>query len=93
MCSTCTTVFDVSATNAVLVGAFVVNRWERLRDRMRSKPRLERDLETWEANAAFIRSLGHEPLAVLGAPPTIDVLPVDNEVTPPVGHREPATQQ
>lgn len=75
MCSSCVTVFDAVSTNAVFVAAIAVNRWDRLRDRLERRPRLERDLATWEANAAFVAGLGLDPLAVLGAPPA---LPVDD---------------
>ncbi len=71
MCVTCTTAVDVAATNAVLVGAYALNRWERIRDRLVGRSRLERDQATWESNAAFLAGLGLDPLATLGAPPTV----------------------
>jgi len=77
MCSTCTTAFDALSTNAVIVAAVTVNGWERMKDRVRRRPRIERELETWKTNAAFMRSMGLDPLATLGAPPAPDM--VDDE--------------
>ena len=81
VCSTCVTVFDTAATNAVIVAAFALNRWERLRDRLRGRSRTERRLATWMADADFLRSVGLDPLTNLGAPPAIpgseDVEPVE----------------
>ncbi|MEZ5166038.1 MAG: hypothetical protein R2695_05945 [Acidimicrobiales bacterium] len=71
MCQTCTTVVDTAATNAVFIAAFAVNRGTRVLDRFRGRRRLDRDLATWEANARFMRSMGHDPLAVIGAPPAV----------------------
>ena len=75
MCSTCTTALDAAATNAVFLAAFAANGWERLRDRVQRRPRLERELATWEANAEFVRSLDLDPLATLGAPPAVPTRP------------------
>lgn len=69
MCSTCTTAFDALSTNAVLVGAVAANTWERVRDRRDGRSRLERAVQRWETDAAFMRSMGLDPLATLGAPP------------------------
>lgn len=77
MCTTCTTVFDVAATNAVLGAAVISNQWVRVRDRFRGIGRLERDVRTWEENAAFIRSMGLDPLTTLGAPPAPPVADSD----------------
>lgn len=71
MCGTCTTLLDVAGTNAALVGVVAANRWERFKDRRAGRARLERDLRNWEANAAFMRELGLDPLTTLGAPPTV----------------------
>ena len=73
MCATCVTVFDTAATNAAIVAALALDGWERLRDRLSGRSRTERQLATWTANADFVRSLGLDPLTVLGAPPTIPV--------------------
>lgn len=71
MCSTCVTAFDATATNGVILVAFALNWWERLRSRFNHRSRLEREVATWEANADFMRSLDLDPLSVLGAPPAI----------------------
>ncbi|NIR39451.1 MAG: hypothetical protein GWN79_18755 [Actinobacteria bacterium] len=71
MCATCTTAIDVAGTHAVIVAAAAANGWERVKDRLAGRSRLERRLATWEANAEFVRSLGLDPLATLGAPPAI----------------------
>lgn len=71
MCSTCTTALDTAATNAVLIGAYAVNKWDRVKDRLQRRPRLERDLRTWEHHARFMRDLGLDPLSTLGPPPAI----------------------
>lgn len=71
MCSTCTTAIDVAGTNAVIIAATAVNGWERLKDRVAGRSRVERRLATWEANAEFLRSLDLDPLETLGAPPAV----------------------
>ncbi|MDH3705512.1 MAG: hypothetical protein OES57_05560 [Acidimicrobiia bacterium] len=71
MCSTCTTAFDAVSTNAVVVAAVAANGWDRLRDRARRRPRIERELENWQRNADFLASMGLDPLATLGAPPAV----------------------
>ena len=71
MCATCTTAIDAAATNAVLVAAVAANSWDRVRDRLRRRPRIERELENWEANARFVSDLGLDPLTTLGAPPSV----------------------
>lgn len=77
MCTTCTTLFDLAATNVAL-GAVVATNWhERVQDRRRGISRLEREQRTWESNAAFLRSMGLEPLVVIGAPPALPVVPVE----------------
>ena len=65
------TVFDTAATNAVIVGAFALNRLEQVWDRLRGRSRTERRLANWMADADFLRSLGLDPLTNLGAPPAI----------------------
>ena len=82
MCTTCTTVFDVAATNAVLGAAVLSNQWVRVRDRVRGIGRLERDVRTWEENAAFVRSMGLDPLTTLGAPPAPPTVGADEAAAP-----------
>lgn len=84
MCSTCTTAIDVAGTNAVIIAAAAANAWERVKDRLTGRSRLERRLATWEANAEFVRSLGLDPLATLGAPPAVPGT-VEQPVLEPTG--------
>lgn len=79
MCTTCTTMFDVAATNAVLGAALVSNQWVRVRDRVRGIGRIERDVRTWEENAAFVRSMGLDPMTTLGAPPAPPLVDADGD--------------
>lgn len=81
MCSTCTTAFDAIGTNAVVAVAVAANGWDRLRDRMRRRPRLERELENWQRNADFVTSMGLDPLATLGAPPAVPAAPAAEPVS------------
>ena len=74
MCSTCTTAIDAAATNAVLFAAFVSTRWDLVSDRFKGRSSLGRELAVWEANAEFTRSMGLEPIEVLGAPPAVSVI-------------------
>lgn len=71
MCSTCTTAIDVAGTHAVVAAAVAANGWERVKDAVVGRSRLERRLATWEANAEFLRSLDLDPLETLGAPPAV----------------------
>ncbi|MCB0971590.1 MAG: hypothetical protein KDA97_08755 [Acidimicrobiales bacterium] len=82
MCTTCTTMFDVAATNAVLGAALISNRWVRVRDRFRGIGRLERDVRTWEENAAFVQTMGLDPLTTLGAPPAPPLAEADDVAGP-----------
>ncbi len=66
--------FDLVVTNAALGAVVATNCWERVSDRRNGISRLERELRTWEENAAFMRSMGLEPMLVLGAPPTVPVV-------------------
>ncbi len=41
----------------------------RVRDVLRGRSSEQRRSEVWTQNASFMRSLGHDPVAVLGPPP------------------------
>ena len=55
-----------------------------MRDRVRGRRAVDRAMDDWSANADFVRSIGLDPLEVLGAPPLVPV-----EGDPPVS--EPRT--
>ena len=93
MCSTCTTVVDTAATNSVLFSAYTVDSRERILHGLRSVVRLDRQFDTGQANAAFVRSLGLEPLAVLGAPPALPELDTAEDIEPASTGWASASQQ
>jgi hypothetical protein len=73
MCATCTTVIDVAAINSVVILAGVANGWNRVCDLLAGRSRTSRQMEVWEANASFIRSLGLDPMSTLGPPPAAPI--------------------
>lgn len=75
MCMSCMTTADALATNSVLIAAGAVRFRERIVDRLRGRSRLDRAQETWESNAAFMRTLDLDPLETLGAPPAVPTEP------------------
>lgn len=79
MCSTCTTAFDTLAWNSAIGLAFATEGARKVRDRIRGRRPVDRAMADWSANADFVRSIGLDPLEVLGAPPLVPV-----EAHPPV---------
>lgn len=76
MCSTCTTAFDAITWNSAIGIAFASEGARRLRDHLRGRRYEDRVMDDWMANAEFARSVGLDPLEVLGAPPSVPDDPV-----------------
>ena len=68
MCASCFTQVDAMAWNAVGVAAAASVGWRAVRVRARHDRRRIAYAET----AAFLRELGHDPIAVIGEPPMSD---------------------
>ena len=77
MCAGCYSAFAAAGSSVPVVAVMAAHTWGRVRDRRSSKPRLERELESWEESACFLRAHGLDPLEVLGAPPTIPTTDTD----------------
>ena len=77
MCTNCVTGTEALLINSAGLVALGQGGWHRLTDRLRGRPAVERRQRAWEANAAFVRDLGLDPLEVLGAPPLV---PADAEL-------------
>jgi hypothetical protein len=74
MCGNCVTSTDALLLNSAGLLALAHGAWNRLVDRIDGRPAIERRQQAWEANAAFVRQLGLDPLETLGAPPRIPAL-------------------
>lgn len=71
MCSTCTTAFDAITWNSAIGLAFASEGARRIHDRLRGRRPVDRAMHNWTENADFARSVGLDPLHVLGAPPLV----------------------
>lgn len=86
MCSTCTTALDTLTWNSAIGLAFASEGVRRVRDRVRGRRPVERAMDDWNANAEFVKSVGLDPLEVLGAPPLVpahDPLPAEEPAPTP----------
>jgi len=69
MCGSCVTNAEAVLVSAVGAGSVALSLVERLLDAVKGRTAAERRLGAYQANAAFLRSLGHDPAQVLGPPP------------------------
>jgi len=69
MCGNCVTNAEAVLVSAVVAGNVVLSLAQRLSDAVQGRTGAERRLGAHQANAAFLRSLGHDPARVLGPPP------------------------
>lgn len=69
MCMSCVSNVDAIAANTVAGVVIAINAWERVSDRRQGITRLERAQRTWLRNQSFMRSMGLDPISVLGPPP------------------------
>lgn len=76
MCANCVTAAEALAIS--MAGATAAGNELRrvIQDAFRGRPAFERRIEAWQANAAFLSSLGLDPVEVLGAPPAPSTAPV-----------------
>ena len=86
MCSTCTTAIDTLGWNTAIGVAFASEGVRRLRHRLAGGRVVERQMADWDADAEFVKSVGLDPLEVLGAPPL-----VPDPAAPTVEHPVDAT--
>ena len=95
MCVNCITHGEVVVMNAGGVWVAANAGWTRLPDRFVGRTPAQRRLETWDANAKFLASLGHSPDELLGPRPyetlPFEILPFETQSfetqsfeTPPV---------
>jgi len=75
MCVSCFSSFEALAMNGAGALAIAVTGAGRVVDKVRGRSSEQRRSEVWTQNAAFMRSLGHDPVAVLGPPPEQAVEP------------------
>lgn len=81
MCASCVTGLAGAGSSITVLSAFGAHGWHRMRDRLSARPKLDRDLERWEATAAFLRDHGIDPLEALGVPPAIPAADLDRTDT------------
>lgn len=83
MCTGCFSTVDTVIVQATIATALARTAVTRVGDRLTGRDATDRRRAAYRDNAAFLRTLGHDPAAVLGPPPP-------NAPTPapaPVPHR------
>ena len=70
----CVTSLDAMAIQGVSAAAMGINTLRAIRDRRLGMTRLDRQQARWLKQAQLMAELGHDPVAMLGAPP-IDAAP------------------
>lgn len=65
----CVSSVDAMAVASSGMAALASGGWQRIVDRIQGRSRRERRQRTWDADAAFLSSLGHDPEVLLGPPP------------------------
>jgi hypothetical protein len=69
MCVNCVTHTEVLAISFAGATTAALELRRVISDALRGRPAYERKRERWEADVAFISSLGMDPVEVLGPPP------------------------
>jgi hypothetical protein len=69
VCLNCVSNVDTMAVASSGIAALASGGWQRLVDRVHGLSPRERRQRTWEDDAAFLASLGHDPEVLLGPPP------------------------
>ena len=69
MCGSCVTTAESLLLGAAGAGTAAAAAARRVREGLRGRTSLDRQAAAYAANAAFLRSLGHDPSVVLGPPP------------------------
>lgn len=69
MCGSCVTNAEAVLVSAVCAGNVAMSLVQRAADVVQGRTGAERQVGAYEANAGFLRSLGHDPARVLGPPP------------------------
>lgn len=75
MCVNCFSRADAVALNAGALAVAAVTAWDRLRSALAGVGPEERRAQAWDANATFLRRLGHDPVSLLGPRPTAGAVP------------------
>ncbi len=70
MCINCFSSLDALAVAGTGATALASGGWQRVVDRVHGRTREQRRQLTWDDDAAFLASLGHDPEVLLGPPPT-----------------------
>jgi hypothetical protein len=71
MCTSCVTTAEAAVIAAAAGLSMAKGAADRLADALAGRHPAERRQEAWDANAAFVGSMGLDPLAVLGPRPTV----------------------
>jgi hypothetical protein len=69
MCINCFSAVDAMAVTGTGAAVLASTGWQRVVDRARGLSPRDRRRRTWEDDAAFLRSLGHDPEVLLGREP------------------------
>ena len=69
MCINCFSSVDAMAVAGSGAAALASTGWQRIVDRARGLSPRDRQRRTWAEDAAFLRSLGHDPEVLLGREP------------------------
>ena len=69
MCGSCVTNAEAVLVSALGAGNVALSLAQRLSDAVHGRTSADRRLSAHKANAAFLRTLGHDPAEVLGPPP------------------------
>jgi len=85
MCGNCVTNAEAVAVSAVGAANVAVSLTQRAIDLACGRSAAERRLGAHQANAGFLRSLGHDPALVLGPPPLVPAPSRPQAVAAPVG--------
>ncbi|MEJ7765731.1 MAG: hypothetical protein WKF86_09570 [Acidimicrobiales bacterium] len=69
MCTTCMTNAEAIVLNTAMATGAAVSLARRVNDALRGVTAADRQVAAHAANARFVSSLGHDPVAILGPPP------------------------
>jgi hypothetical protein len=73
VCINCFSSVDAFAVAGSGAAALASGGWQRIVDRVQGRSRRERLQRTWDDDASFLSSLGHDPEVLLGpAPERVD---------------------
>ena len=83
MCGSCVSTAESLVLGAAGASTAAAAAVRRVGEVLRGRPSLDRQAAAYAANAAFLRSLGHDPAVVLGPPPVIGPAAPSRAAAPP----------